>query len=136
MTENPEVAQRLVAMEGDCGSLGLGLSPSDRHTLVENVSVVFHCAATVRFDETTNHLILVNTRGTREIVRLCKELPKLEVGSAASCMLLYFSPTVFLIIPSRSCTYRQRSAMRRRTVKLRYQRKSLHKTRIGGQRLK
>ena len=46
MTENPEAAERLVPVEGDTSCLGLGLSPTDRQTLIDNVSIVFHCAAT------------------------------------------------------------------------------------------
>ena len=84
MTENPEAAERLVPVEGDTSCLGLGLSPTDRQTLIDNVSIVFHCAATVRFDLTADHMILINVRGTRDVVYLCKELKKLEVSTSRS----------------------------------------------------
>ena len=95
MTENPEAAERLVAVDGDFAAVGLGLSPTDRQTLIDNVSIVFHCAATVRFDLTADHMIMVNTRGTREVVKLCKELKKLEVSYL--CYFTVFEGLCFLL---------------------------------------
>jgi fatty acyl-CoA reductase len=37
--------------EGDLLMPNLGLSNEDRQAIVNNVSIVFHSAATVRFDE-------------------------------------------------------------------------------------
>ena len=49
--ENEGILQRIIAVSGDITFPGLGLSPSDQRILCENVSVVFHVAATIRFDE-------------------------------------------------------------------------------------
>uniref|UniRef100_A0A1Y1NIM9 Fatty acyl-CoA reductase n=1 Tax=Photinus pyralis TaxID=7054 RepID=A0A1Y1NIM9_PHOPY len=48
----------------------MGLSKSDEDLLIENVSVVFNGAASVRFDDTLKYAVLMNTRGTRELLNL------------------------------------------------------------------
>lgn len=60
--------------------LGLGLSPTDRQTLQEKVSIVFHSAASVRFDDTLKYATLINTRGTREVMLLARNMRNLKVG--------------------------------------------------------
>jgi fatty acyl-CoA reductase len=47
----PEFRSKLEAIEGDLLEPNLGISPEDEKKIIENVSVVFHSAATVRFDE-------------------------------------------------------------------------------------
>ena len=41
----------MIPISGDCGDPGLGIGESDRDLLAENVSVIFHLAATIKFDE-------------------------------------------------------------------------------------
>lgn len=60
--------------------LRLGLSDTDYNFLVENVSVVFHVAASVRFDESIRDATIMNVRGTREVVMLSKQMKQLEVS--------------------------------------------------------
>ena len=52
----------------------LGLSPPDRIMLIENVNIVFHLAATVRFNEPLNVAVNINAKGTARVIQLCKEL--------------------------------------------------------------
>jgi nucleoside-diphosphate-sugar epimerase len=59
--------------------LGLGLSLSDRQMIEEKVSVVFHCAATVRFDDTLKNSVILNVRGTREVMLLARNMKDLKV---------------------------------------------------------
>ncbi len=47
----PEFKSKLVAINGDMLEPNLGISESDKKELIENVNIVFHSAATVRFDE-------------------------------------------------------------------------------------
>lgn len=58
--------------------LGLGLSDLDKK-LMENVSVIFHSAASVRFDDPLKDAILMNTRGTREMLEFAMTLKNLKV---------------------------------------------------------
>lgn len=43
--------EKIVVVEGDILVDGLGLSESDVKLITENVSVIFHSAATIKFDE-------------------------------------------------------------------------------------
>ncbi|KAH6935246.1 hypothetical protein HPB50_004815 [Hyalomma asiaticum] len=49
--ERPGALEKVTAIGGDLTQPGLGLSASDWATLVDNVSVVFHSGATVKFEE-------------------------------------------------------------------------------------
>ena len=52
----------------------LGLSREDRNLLLEKVNIVFHVAATVRFNESLHVAVNVNTKGTSCVIELWKEL--------------------------------------------------------------
>lgn len=60
--------------------LGLGISDENRRTLEENVSVVFHLAASVRFDDPIRKAVFINVRGTREVVNLALKIKNLSVS--------------------------------------------------------
>ena len=49
-SNQPEVLDKVVPVVGDIAGPGLGLGEEDLQLLVENVEVVFHLAATIRFD--------------------------------------------------------------------------------------
>jgi len=72
---------KIVAVEGDVGQENLGISEADRQTLINNVHVVFHSAATLDFFQTLKETTNINLLGTRRVVELCKQLTKLEVKS-------------------------------------------------------
>ena len=78
-SEHPAALAKVVPVVGDCGELGLGLSPEHRRLLQDNVSFVIHCAATVRFDEPIKKAALLNVRGTREVVELARSFKDLKV---------------------------------------------------------
>ena len=59
--------------------VGLGLSERDRQLLQERVSVVFHVAASVRFDDSIKKAVLTNVLSTRDMVELAKGMPQLKV---------------------------------------------------------
>lgn len=75
---NPAVMDKLVAVPGDVRELGLMMS-AESVELIRNVSIVIHGAATVRFDEPLKESIIMNTRGTREVLELAKALKGLKL---------------------------------------------------------
>ena len=75
---NPSAFDKLVPIAGDVTELGLGLSTSDEK-LMENVSIIFHSAASVRFDDSLTYAVLMNTRGTREMVKFAENLKNIKV---------------------------------------------------------
>lgn len=50
LKDNPHAFDKITIVQGDASLPGLGLSEIDRKVLL-NVNVVFHCAASVRFNE-------------------------------------------------------------------------------------
>jgi len=73
------MGKQLVAIAGDVSVKGLGISASDKAMLVENVSIFFHSAASVRFDDTLKVAIGLNLRGTYEALKLAEDMSRLVV---------------------------------------------------------
>ena len=59
----------------------LGLSMEDKQMIIDEVSVVFHIAASVRMDLDLKTAIKQNTLSTQWILSLCKEITNLVVSS-------------------------------------------------------
>ncbi|XP_043675011.1 uncharacterized protein LOC122632366 [Vespula pensylvanica] len=76
--EVPKFRDKVVAICGDCSVEELGISAEDRRTLINEVSVVFHVAATVRFNEKLKLASAINVRSTNDLLELCKSMPKLK----------------------------------------------------------
>lgn len=79
-TNSTDIFNKLVPVAGDVGEDNLGLSPADRQTLVDNVNVVIHSAATLDFQENLRPTVKINLLGTRRIVELCKQIKNLKVS--------------------------------------------------------
>jgi fatty acyl-CoA reductase len=85
-----EMRGKLHFIGGDCEHVGLLMSEEDRKFITETVTFVFHFAATVRFDEKMKKAVEMNTRGTREVLKLgieCKKLEMFAHMSTAYCHL-------------------------------------------------
>lgn len=59
-------------------SEGLGIPTEARLTLINNVSVVFHMAATLKLEGALKDAVEMNVDGTIKVVDLCKQMKKLE----------------------------------------------------------
>ncbi|XP_012263712.2 fatty acyl-CoA reductase 1-like [Athalia rosae] len=91
---------RIVTVPGDVGLPDLGISAEDRRVLRETVSVVFHVAATVRFDEHMRLAVAMNLEGTRAVLNLCQGMTNLaavvHVSTAyANCNLSTIEERVY-----------------------------------------
>ncbi|XP_034241040.1 putative fatty acyl-CoA reductase CG5065 isoform X2 [Thrips palmi] len=71
---DPGVLAKVKAVRGDVSLPRLGLSPADRAHLANTVSVVFHAAATVRFNEHLRKAADVNVAGTQAVLDLCRDM--------------------------------------------------------------
>ncbi|GMR60428.1 hypothetical protein PMAYCL1PPCAC_30623, partial [Pristionchus mayeri] len=76
--ECPDRLMKVVPFEGDVSLPNLGISQEDLKRLLEETSMVFHCAATVRFDEPLKRAVEVNVNGVSRVLSLCNRMPKLE----------------------------------------------------------
>lgn len=69
-----------MAVAGDVSAPGLALSGDDAALLAARVSVVFHCAANVRFDLSIKEAVSLNTVGTRNVLLYSKTIENLDVS--------------------------------------------------------
>lgn len=75
----PHIKEKLVAVEGDVTSDRLGMSVEDYQRVVNEVSVMYHVAATVKFEEDLTKSVEMNVKGTAAVVELALQIgvPKL-----------------------------------------------------------
>ncbi|KAG7214096.1 hypothetical protein KM043_001455 [Ampulex compressa] len=73
----PGVLNKVQAVKGDVSLPDLGLSAEDREMLVQRVNIVYHGAATVRFDEPLKSAVNLNMKGTDRMISLCNSMKNL-----------------------------------------------------------
>uniref|UniRef100_A0A6P4EHY3 Fatty acyl-CoA reductase n=1 Tax=Drosophila rhopaloa TaxID=1041015 RepID=A0A6P4EHY3_DRORH len=78
LQSRPEALKRVVPIAGDCLEPDLGISDADRNLLASEVQIVIHGAATVRFNEPLHVALAINTRATKLMLQLAKEMKQLE----------------------------------------------------------
>lgn len=79
MSEKPnEFDQKVVPIPGDVELNMLGIQ-EEHAKLIENVSVIIHGAATIRFDEPLKKAIKLNVGGTLETLKVAETLKHLKV---------------------------------------------------------
>ncbi|XP_028843571.1 fatty acyl-CoA reductase 1 isoform X2 [Denticeps clupeoides] len=77
--EQAGFASKIVPINSDLTKPELDLSKEDQDTLTENVNIVFHCAATIRFNEPLKDAMLLNVLATQKMVALAHRVKHLEV---------------------------------------------------------
>ncbi|XP_039233540.1 fatty acyl-CoA reductase wat isoform X2 [Drosophila yakuba] len=75
--EKPQELDKIVAVPGDVSLPGLGIEPAMMQRM-RCVSLVYHCAATVRFDEPLREALRLNVGGTLEALKFAETLPQLR----------------------------------------------------------
>jgi fatty acyl-CoA reductase len=74
---NRNFHDKLVPISGDVAELKLGMSGDDAERMA-NVSMIIHSAASVRFNDSLRTAVLMNTRGTRELMEFALTLKNLK----------------------------------------------------------
>lgn len=82
--ERPNDLNKIIPIHGDITSEELGISEADQALLSRTVSVVFHSAATVKFDEKLKLSVTINMLGTKRLVQLCQRMISLDVSTDRS----------------------------------------------------
>ncbi|EDV42334.1 uncharacterized protein Dana_GF17060 [Drosophila ananassae] len=77
LRSKPDALQRVHPIAGDCSEPDLGISEQDRRILASEVQVVIHGAATVKFNEPLHIALAINTRATRLMLQLAREMKML-----------------------------------------------------------
>ncbi|XP_072758219.1 putative fatty acyl-CoA reductase CG5065 isoform X2 [Anoplolepis gracilipes] len=76
-SEFPGALNKIIPVKGDIGMPELGLELEDKNMLTQQVNIVFHSAATVRFNEPLKVAVNLNTRGTDRMLDLCRHMTNL-----------------------------------------------------------
>lgn len=86
----PDFRKKVFAVSGEVSYDRLGLSDSDYQFLASRISVIFHGAATVKFDQDLKTATLINAGGTLETLKFSKDCEKLEVSTSVQLRKIIF----------------------------------------------
>ncbi|XP_069692562.1 putative fatty acyl-CoA reductase CG5065 [Periplaneta americana] len=76
--ERPDALQKILPVQGDITQEELGLTPDNKARIQEEVSVVFHCAATLRLEARLKDAVEMNTAGTWRLLQLARGMRSLK----------------------------------------------------------
>nr|ADD62439.1 fatty-acyl CoA reductase II [Yponomeuta evonymella] len=76
--DDPSALKKVVPVVGDLTMPNLGLSAAVQDLIVTKVSIIFHVAATVKFNERMKNALANNVEATREVINLCHRLEKVD----------------------------------------------------------
>ncbi|XP_025264924.1 putative fatty acyl-CoA reductase CG5065 isoform X2 [Camponotus floridanus] len=77
-TEQPQVLKKVIPFNGDICSDNLGLTDEEREQLINEVNIIFHCAASLRMNAKLKDAVEMNMNGTKRILNLGKEMKHLQ----------------------------------------------------------
>ncbi|XP_043084144.1 fatty acyl-CoA reductase 1-like [Puntigrus tetrazona] len=76
--DNPDFHQKIIPISSELMQPGLAISPEDVQTLTSCINIVFHCAATIRFDEPLKHALQLNVIATQQLLSLAQQMQQLQ----------------------------------------------------------
>ncbi|XP_032077718.1 fatty acyl-CoA reductase 2-like [Thamnophis elegans] len=76
--EWPNFHEKIKPISAEFTQPNLAIPSKDMEELLSEVNVIFHCAATVRFDEPLKDALLLNVMGTQQLLRLAHQMKNLE----------------------------------------------------------
>ncbi|XP_043475978.1 fatty acyl-CoA reductase wat-like [Leptopilina heterotoma] len=75
---DPNFEKKIVAMSGDIEKPNFNLSETDLELLKKEVSIVFHVAATTRFNEPLKTALKINVDSVKTMINICEECKNLK----------------------------------------------------------
>lgn len=82
--EKPDFMNSIKIIEGNVEYPSMGMSSTDREWAIENVNLIFHCAATIKFNEALDLATKINIQGTKRLLELATEMKHLQVKKIKS----------------------------------------------------
>lgn len=79
-----QLSKNLVCISGDVTQKDCAISADDLALLRNNVTIVFHMAANVRFDQPLKSAVKMNTGGSLNVLNLATSFGKLKVFTHVS----------------------------------------------------
>ncbi|XP_037701158.1 fatty acyl-CoA reductase 2 isoform X2 [Choloepus didactylus] len=74
----PDVHKKIRPIYADLNQNDLAICKEDMQELLSCTNIVFHCAATVRFDDSLRHAVQLNVTATQQLLLMASQMPKLE----------------------------------------------------------
>ncbi|XP_023218420.1 putative fatty acyl-CoA reductase CG5065 [Centruroides sculpturatus] len=84
LLKNPEISNKVECIEWSLTRENLGISSSYMNLITKNVSVVFHLAASIQFDEPFRDSFVNNVETTKNVVEVCRRMKSLVAFVHAS----------------------------------------------------
>jgi len=98
--EDKSLLEKVEALNGDIVEDEFGLDEESKEIIKEEVNIIFHSAATVRFDEDLTKSVAMNVRAVSSLMSLAREIKELEalvdVSTAyCNCDLKYIEEKIY-----------------------------------------
>uniref|UniRef100_A0A8D2JJ18 Fatty acyl-CoA reductase n=1 Tax=Varanus komodoensis TaxID=61221 RepID=A0A8D2JJ18_VARKO len=98
--EWPNFHEKIKPISAEFIQPNLAITAEDTDELLSEVNIIFHCAATIRFNEPLKHALLLNVKGTQQLLLLAHRMQKLEafvhVSTAyANCNRKYIEEVIY-----------------------------------------
>ncbi|XP_049638841.1 fatty acyl-CoA reductase 2-like [Suncus etruscus] len=74
----PNMQKKIRAIYADLKHQDLGISEEDLQELLKSTNLVFHCAATVRFNDSLRNSVQINIIATQQLLRMASQMTSLE----------------------------------------------------------
>lgn len=87
--ENPDFREKIIAINSELTQPKLALSEEDKEIIIDSTNIIFHCAATVRFNENLRDAVQLNVIATRQLILLAQQMKNLEVFMHVSTAYAY-----------------------------------------------
>ncbi|KAB0370903.1 hypothetical protein FD755_017312 [Muntiacus reevesi] len=87
--ENPDFREKIIAINSELTQPELALSEEDKEVIIDSTNIIFHCAATVRFNENLRDAVQLNVIATQQLILLAQQMKNLEVFMHVSTAYAY-----------------------------------------------
>ncbi|EHB17196.1 Fatty acyl-CoA reductase 1 [Heterocephalus glaber] len=77
--ENPDFREKIVAINSELIQPKLALSKEDTEVIIDSTNIIFHCEATVWFNENLRDTVQLNVIGAQQLILLAQQMKNLEV---------------------------------------------------------
>nr|KAF6452325.1 fatty acyl-CoA reductase 2 [Molossus molossus] len=96
----PNVHEKIRAIKSDLNHSDLAISKEDMQELLSCTDIIFHCAATVRFDDHLRHAVQLNVIATQKLLLMASQMPKLKAfihlsTAFSNCNLKHIDEVVY-----------------------------------------
>jgi thioester reductase-like protein len=75
---NASILSKIILINGDIEIDNLGLSEKHEKKLIEGIDLIFHCAASVRFQDPLKQAVNTNVCGTLRLLQLAQKIHNLK----------------------------------------------------------